>query len=87
MVLRFCISWVVLATLSGAALAADRGPLMPSSTAFPAVSAPVVVAQNSSCANACQTEHDRCRVATRGSPSCDVARQRCLQACISSKRK
>lgn len=48
---------------------------------------PVVLAQDGSCASVCQTQHDQCRVATKGSPSCDTARQRCLQACIASKKK
>lgn len=87
MVLRYIAGALMLAALVGPAQASDRGPLQPSSSAFPAVTAPLVVAQDSSCANACQAEHDRCRVATKGSPSCDAARQRCLQACIANKRK
>lgn len=87
MILRFVSGSLLLVALSGAAQAADRAPMMPSASAFPAISAPVVVAQDSSCANACQAEHDRCRVQTKGSPSCDNARQRCLQSCISGKRK
>ncbi len=61
-------------------------PLRPSPNALPAVQAPAVVAQDNSCAGRCQTEHDQCRVQTKGSPNCDAARQRCLQACIASKK-
>lgn len=87
MVLRRFIAVLLLGALTGPVHAANRGPLQPSSTAFPAVSAPVVVAQDGSCANACQAQHDQCRVATKGSPNCDTARQRCLQSCIQNKRK
>lgn len=45
------------------------------------------VAQSNSCASACQAAHDQCRVQRKGSPSCDIERQRCLQACLASKRR
>ncbi len=76
--------------LAGAALADDpkgHHPLKPSANALPAIQAPSVVAQDNSCAIACQAQHDQCRVQTKGSPACDSARQRCLQACIASKKK
>jgi hypothetical protein len=87
MILRLLLGFGL--ALSGllATLAADPVPLQPSPSALPAVSAPVVVAQDASCASACQAEHDQCRVATKGSPSCDAARQRCLQTCIANKKK
>lgn len=87
MFLRYMSALALAVLLSTAAKAADPSPLQPSPSAFPAVSAPVVVAQDGTCANSCQTQHDQCRVATKGSPTCDAERQRCLQACISSKRK
>jgi hypothetical protein len=62
-------------------------PLRPSPNALPAIQAPAVVAQDNSCASVCQTQHDQCRVQTKGSPACDAARQRCLQACIAGKKK
>lgn len=46
---------------------------------------PLVVAR--SCASECQAQHDRCRVETKGSRTCDEARQRCLQVCLQKKRK
>lgn len=61
--------------------------LRPSPNALPAIQAPSVVAQDSSCASVCQAQHDQCRVQTKGSPVCDSERQRCLQACIAGKKK
>ena len=89
MFLRFMIGFSLALAISLAAFAAEPElqPRQPAPTAFPAVSAPVVVAQDASCANACQAEHDQCRVSTKGSPSCDAARQRCLQACILAKKR
>jgi hypothetical protein len=66
--------------------AQDAQHLRPSPNALPAIQAPSVLAQDSSCAGACQTQYDQCRVQTKGNPSCDAARQRCLQACIASKK-
>jgi len=48
---------------------------------------PVTVAQSPGCVSECQTQHDRCRVATKGSRSCDEERQRCLEICLQKKRK
>lgn len=62
-------------------------PLGHSPEALPAVRAPAVVADSSSCASACQAKHDQCRVSTKGGPDCDAERQRCLQACLSRKTK
>lgn len=47
---------------------------------------PIIIVQDS-CASACQAQHDRCRVETKGSPSCDAARQRCLQACLAQRKR
>lgn len=69
-----------------AARAEDAPHLRPSPNALPAIQAPAVVAQDNSCAGQCQAQYDQCRVQTKGSPSCDAARQRCLQACIASKK-
>lgn len=33
------------------------------------------------CANACYNAHNQCRVATKGSPSCDAQLSRCLAGC------
>jgi len=91
MVLRFLIGFAIAMAIAFGAFAADSAPVQaprqPAPTAFPAISAPVVVAQDSSCAAACQAEHDQCRVTTKGSPTCDAIRQRCLRACIASKKK
>lgn len=46
---------------------------------------PLVVAR--SCASDCQSQHDRCRVETKGSPTCDEIRQRCLQVCLQKRKK
>jgi hypothetical protein len=38
-------------------------------------------AQSSSCAAACRAAHNDCRIATKGSPSCDAQFQACLLDC------
>jgi hypothetical protein len=78
-----------LAALSISAVgnAAEPESLQPSPNARPAISAPVLVAEQSSCANTCQARHDQCRVATKGSPSCDAQRQQCLRACLAKKQR
>ena len=86
MVLRFGFVLLLQGLLGLAVMAAETAELRPSPFALPAERAPVVKTQDS-CANACQTGHDRCRVSTKGSPSCDEVRQRCLQACIANKKK
>ena len=84
-VLRIGLVLLLQGFLGMAVMAAETAELQPSPFALPAERAPVVVAEDS-CANACQAEHNRCRVSTKGSPSCDEARQRCLQACIANKK-
>lgn len=75
----------IAAGIGPAAMAAETAQLQPSPFALPAERGPVPVAEDS-CANACQTQHNQCRVSTKGSPACDEARQRCLQACIAKKK-
>lgn len=87
MLLRTILGLAIAVLLAGGAMAADPQPMQPAPHALPAEGPPMTLVQGNSCANACQTEHDQCRVSTKGSPSCDAARQRCLQACIASKRK
>ena len=48
--------------------------------------APTVV-QSGTCAADCQTHHDRCRVRTKGSPTCDAERQACLEKCLQKKAR
>jgi hypothetical protein len=72
---------------SSLAPAAAQDPLRPSPNALPAIQAPAVIAQDGSCVSACQTRHDQCRVQTKGSPTCDAERQRCLQACLAAKKR
>lgn len=33
------------------------------------------------CASACYSAHNQCRIANRGSPSCDAQLSRCLAGC------
>ena len=87
MVLRILAAFALVTTVAVAAHAAEPAPMQPAPSAFPAISSPFIVAQDATCAATCQTEHDQCRVTTKGSASCDAARQRCLQACIASKKK
>ncbi len=46
----------------------------------------VMLAQgNPSCIAQCRAAHSQCRVATRGSPSCDGQLQGCLNSCLRKK--
>jgi|LNFM01.1.fsa_nt_gb hypothetical protein len=59
----------------------------PQSTVPASGAPPVTVAQSAGCVSDCQAQHDRCRVATKGSRSCDEERQRCLEICLQKKKK
>lgn len=83
---RWILGLIIAGIFSLAAMAAETAGLQPSPHALPAESPPIRLAQDT-CANACQAQHDQCRVSTKGSPSCDLARQRCLQACIATKKR
>jgi hypothetical protein len=39
-------------------------------------------AQGSACVSACKADHNQCRVASKGSASCDAQLQSCLQSCL-----
>lgn len=38
-----------------------------------------------SCADGCRAAHNQCRIANKGSPSCDAALTRCLSGCTGKK--
>lgn len=83
---------LALMTLSSSASATGRQiGEPPQSSPLPAAELPasggVSVARNSSCASDCQAQHDRCRVVTKGSRTCDEERQRCLEICLQKKKK
>lgn len=40
------------------------------------------LAQNNNCASACRATHNECRIATKGSASCDAQFHSCLQGCL-----
>ncbi len=84
--LKTTVTGLALIAMSLAPVSA-QDTLRPSPHALPAIQAPAVIAQDGSCAGACQTRHDQCRVQTKGSPSCDTDRQRCLQACLAAKKR
>jgi hypothetical protein len=48
--------------------------------------APIQVAQDGCAAN-CRAQHNQCRIATKGSPSCDAQLQACMQRCIPTKTR
>lgn len=87
------IALVALLGMSSAVACNDvaSGPQTTDSSASPPpqlnASPGVAVAQSTSCASECQTQHDRCRVQTKGSPSCDAERQRCLEICLQKKKR
>lgn len=38
-----------------------------------------------SCASACHAAHNQCRIATKGSPSCDAQLTQCLRGCAGKR--
>lgn len=39
-------------------------------------------AQGNACVSSCRAAHNQCRIATKGSASCDAQLQACVQACV-----
>ena len=37
------------------------------------------------CAAQCRADHNKCRIDTKGSPSCDARLQSCLQSCLGKR--
>ena len=42
----------------------------------------ILAARADDCASQCRSRHNQCRLQTKGSPSCDVQLQGCLQSCF-----
>jgi hypothetical protein len=42
-------------------------------------------AQGNACAAQCYAQHNQCRMATKGSPSCDAQLTACLRGCSSRR--
>ncbi len=40
------------------------------------------LAQGNACASTCRSAYNDCRIATKGSSSCDAQYQACLQSCV-----
>jgi molybdopterin-guanine dinucleotide biosynthesis protein len=66
--------WVVAA-------AAVCAIIMTATTGLTTVITPVA-AQGNACVAACKSSHNQCRIATKGSASCDGQLQSCLQGCL-----
>jgi hypothetical protein len=49
--------------------------------------ADVTVVQSGACTAACRAQYNQCRIATKGSPSCDAQFAACMQRCIPSRRR
>jgi hypothetical protein len=47
----------------------------------------VTLAQSGACTSACRAQYNQCRIATKGSPSCDAQFAACMQRCIPSRRR
>jgi hypothetical protein len=43
------------------------------------------VAEANSCVASCRAAHSQCRIATKGSPSCDAQLQSCLSGCLTKR--
>jgi hypothetical protein len=48
----------------------------------PAAAQGVVLVQGNACVSSCNSAHTQCRIATKGSASCDAQLQACLRPCI-----
>jgi hypothetical protein len=68
-------------------VSATRNKLAVSKALFAALLVAVVSgsAIAGDCASQCYAQENACRRATQGSPSCDAALTRCLQACRAQK--
>jgi hypothetical protein len=47
-----------------------------------ALLATAIEASANACASNCRAQHNQCRIATKGSSSCDTRLQQCLQRCL-----
>jgi hypothetical protein len=93
-VLRRILIGSAMAALVVAAVSRAAEPPAPSTVAPATVTPPVAIqpkaalaSETTSCATTCQTEHDRCRIQRKGSPSCDAERQACLEKCLQKKSR
>jgi hypothetical protein len=55
--------------------------------ASPPVEPPRIQIAQDGCAANCRAQHNQCRIATKGSPSCDAQLQACMQRCIPTRAK
>jgi F0F1-type ATP synthase membrane subunit c/vacuolar-type H+-ATPase subunit K len=69
--------WMVVSAAALVALGAAAFATL-TATATPAI------AQGNACVAACNAAHNQCRIATKGSSSCEAQLQVCLRACIKS---
>lgn len=47
-----------------------------------AAAATATAADANSCAANCRSQHNQCRISTKGSANCDARLQQCLQSCL-----
>ena len=87
MLLAAMVAVAAIASGAHAATLDDRAPVASEWTYRQDDAAEMVPVNNRSCASECQSAHDRCRVETKGSRTCDESRQRCLQVCLQKKKK
>lgn len=45
----------------------------------------VAIAQDGACTAGCRAQYAQCRIATKGSPSCDAQFAACMRSCINSR--
>jgi hypothetical protein len=55
--------------------------LMGLAVAFTDATTSCANAEGNSCVAACRAAHNSCRIASKGSPSCDAQFQACIQGC------
>jgi hypothetical protein len=57
------------------------GALLAGAALFGDANSSCALAQGNACASACRSAYSDCRIATKGSSSCDAQYQACLRGC------
>jgi len=87
-----CVALLAVLGVSTVASGQEAVVAIPLVRTAPVIAAPlhppaVTVNESNSCASECQARHDRCRVQTKGSATCDAERQYCLEICLQKKKR
>jgi hypothetical protein len=84
---RRCVLPGMALALLGLAAAKAGGPLTRGEPQTAPSPSAVVRVQGEACTDACRRDHSNCMIREKGSPTCNITLQRCLQACLAGKRR